>query len=266
MTSAARRDRSGILAYKRAGEAVELTLCRGEKHNALDAGLVGDLSHAICAAHDEGARVIILRGRGPSFCAGHDLKASPLESAEAVETHIGALQNVSRLLRSGPAATVALVHGYAIGAGCELALSCDFIVATPDATFRLPEVSLGLGIGGGATLHLVLALGQARASELLLLGEPFSGREALSWGLVSKLASASGLDSAGRALANALVHQPASSLGAARACMRAALDPAYEVIYETEARAMVRLQLAADEGRVDSALPAHPLHEPPDVL
>jgi enoyl-CoA hydratase len=131
-------------------------------------------------------------------------RQTPEERREYIETG----QRVYRAIQTLPQPVIAAVNGHAIGAGIELALSCDFVVMAEDAKLRLPEATLGTFIGGGTAFTLCRRVGYARAAELILLGEFFSGRDAFEMGLANRLASAedvvpTAIDLAGRLARNA---------------------------------------------------------------
>jgi len=137
-------------------------------------------------------RVVVLTGQGHGFCAGADLKAygdrqpTPEERREYVQTG----QRVYRALQTLSQPVVAAVNGHAIGAGIELALSCDFVVISGDAKLRMPEVALATFIGGGTAYTLRRRVGYARAVELILTGRFFTPDEAAAWGLSNDTVSA----------------------------------------------------------------------------
>jgi len=168
-------------------------LNRPERLNAVSLPLYQALEAGLAeTATDAGIRVVIITGEGRGFCSGADLKAhrehaqTPEERREYIETG----QRVYRAIQTLPQPVIAAVNGHAIGAGIELALSCDFVVIAEDAKLRLPENTLGTFIGGGTAYTLRRRVGYAKAAELILLGEFFSGRDAHEMGLANRLATA----------------------------------------------------------------------------
>jgi enoyl-CoA hydratase len=166
-----------------------LTLNRPEVMNALNTQMFSELREALHAlALDDQLRVLILTGAGErAFSAGADLKerdgmsdASWRKQHQLIEEALLALKDFAR-------PTIAAVEGHAHGGGCELALMCDWIVASRTAVFSLPEVRRGIMPGGGGIQNLVRAVGMRRAKQLLLTARRFSGEEAASWGMVSML-------------------------------------------------------------------------------
>ena len=128
------------------------------------------------------------------------------------------------------------MHGHAVGAGCELAFSCDLVIAAEDATFALPEVGVGLSVGGGICLALQLAVGPARANELILLGRSIGAAEADAMGLLTRLVAPEEVEDCARALAGRLARQPRRATEIAKASIAAAFELAYERSYRTETK------------------------------
>ncbi|HSJ97467.1 MAG TPA: enoyl-CoA hydratase/isomerase family protein, partial [Myxococcota bacterium] len=152
---------------------------------------------------DFATRVVVLGGRGPSFCAGADRRHPPgrermAESSGASDrerryaAQIGL--RASRAIQECEAVTIARVHGHAIGGGAALALACDFRIAAEDTVFSVPEVDLGIPLSWGAVARLVHELGAARAREAILLCERFDARRAEAWGAVHRAVPAAELD------------------------------------------------------------------------
>ncbi|WP_320668688.1 enoyl-CoA hydratase/isomerase family protein [Patulibacter defluvii] len=221
----------------RPGPVAELTLRRPDRHNAVDERLVEDLHAALDEAAAGGAAALVLVGEGRSFCSGHDVGAPAMDPA-ATRHHVERLQDVSRVLRAG-VPSVAAVRGYALGAGFELALSCDLVVAAEDARFGLPEVPMGLAIGGGASALLVRALGAVRARELVLLGGRIEARRALELGLVNEVRPADEVAARALELATRLAGQPATALATAKRLLGAVDAEELEAAYVRETEAML---------------------------
>jgi 2-(1,2-epoxy-1,2-dihydrophenyl)acetyl-CoA isomerase len=158
---------------------LELRLDRPQRLNALTLALTRELAAAVRRAQgDDASRVVLLTAEGRGFCAGKD-RDDPA-TAEFVE----ALQDLARALMECPKPVVAAVQGWAVGAGLELLLNCDIVVAAASARFMLPEVTIGLFGTGGVVALLPRAVGMAKAKGALMLGQEFSARQAEQWGLV----------------------------------------------------------------------------------
>src|SRR5687768_7118128 len=147
-----------------------LTVNRPQALNALNAATLDELADAIAqVAQDAGARVLLVTGAGDkAFVAGADIGA--MQSMSALEAQAFSAQGmrVMHALEALPVPVIALVNGYALGGGCELAMSCDWIVASERATFGQPEVNLGIPPGFGGTQRLARIVGRARALELVV--------------------------------------------------------------------------------------------------
>jgi len=173
---------------KRDGIAT-LELYRPQKKNSLNADMRHELE--VCLGelgNDHAVRVVVLTGGEEIFCAGADI--SEIEgtgSAEAAYKHAREFQMLFDQVESLPQPVIAAVSGYALGGGCELALACDFRIASDTAKFGLPEIKIGAFPGGGGTQRLPRAIGVAKAKEMILLGDPINATEALAAGLVLKV-------------------------------------------------------------------------------
>jgi enoyl-CoA hydratase/carnithine racemase len=222
-----------LLTSLSAAGVLEICLDRPSVHNAVN----GELSLALLGALDDvrtrdDVGAILVRGAGPSFCSGQDLKETPSDE------HARRMQDICRKLREGPPA-VAMVHGHAIGAGAEIAFACDLIVVSPRAAFRLPEVEVGLAPGGGVSLFLVTALGPARAAQLLLLGQELGAAEAVDLGLAHAMSEETELLADARCLAEKLAARDALAMRLAKRVLNLAWRDLYEKAYAAELEAML---------------------------
>ncbi|MFY9927718.1 MAG: enoyl-CoA hydratase/isomerase family protein, partial [Streptosporangiaceae bacterium] len=202
--------------FELAESVARIYLNRPHRLNAVVPELTDALVRALARAGQEGARVVVLAGRGRAFCSGHDLKEQlPPETVLATRLRVDQIQDVTRAIRRFPGPVIAAVHGYALGAGCEFALGCDLVVAGEDAQFGFPEVSVGLSVTGGISRLLPLLVGPVRAKELLLLGDRFTAARALELGLVNRVTAAGQHEQAAAEMAARLRDQPALSLALA---------------------------------------------------
>ncbi len=136
----------------------------------------------------EGVRCVILTGRGDkAFSAGGDLKERKAMTETDWQRQHAIFEQGVMALRDCPVPVIAAVNGAAYAGGCETALNCDFIYASNTAKFALTEVTIGIMPGAMGTQHLPLAVGERRAKEIILTGEPFTARDAYEWGLVNKV-------------------------------------------------------------------------------
>jgi len=163
-----------------------ITLNRPKALNALNSELFHELNHAMEACDkDEGIGAIVLTGSEKAFAAGADIKEmKDKEFAEVYKTQfLGHWTKMNSIKKP----IIGAVSGYALGGGCELAMMCDVLLATSNATFGQPEINLGVIPGSGGTQRLTHAIGKSRAMEIVLSGRNFSAKEAEQWGLVSRI-------------------------------------------------------------------------------
>jgi enoyl-CoA hydratase len=173
------------IEYSAADGVAVLALNRPEVRNALNLEMCESLlSHLEEIPGNEAIRVVFVRGNGPVFCGGADLKERTGKSEDWVRQRrlkaFAAYEALERL----PMPCVALVHGAAIGSGVEIAAACDFIVATPDVTFKTPEAQRGTV---GATQRLPRILGKRLAKDMMFTGRALTAEEAREAGLVSRI-------------------------------------------------------------------------------
>jgi enoyl-CoA hydratase/carnithine racemase len=208
---------TSVVKYTSHDQIASLVLSQPSRLNAVNPELVRDLNSGLKQAIADGVKVAVLRGDGSSFCAGHDLKQEPVTRTEAEERRrLQDVQDVTRAIRQAHFPVVAAVHGYALGAGFEFALACDFILATRSAVFGFPEVSLGLGITGGSSYFLPRLVGLAKARELVLLGDNFTADIAYSLGLLYKVVDDQDLDHELATLVHQICNRPQRAMTLAK--------------------------------------------------
>jgi enoyl-CoA hydratase/carnithine racemase len=180
-------------------------LDRPAKANALDSDLLGHLAAALEGlASDADLRAVVLGGHGKSFCGGADIgELRSLDAATARE-FIGRVHRVCTAVRRLPVPVVARLHGAVIGAGLELAASCDLRIAAEGARFAMPEVRLGIPSVVEAAL-LPRLVGSGRAAWLVLTGEAIDAQRAREWGLVEEVCAAGELGAAVSRILQALL-------------------------------------------------------------
>jgi enoyl-CoA hydratase/carnithine racemase len=177
------------LLFERRGNVGLLTLNRPERRNALNRGLLEAICEQIDALReDRSVRVLILRGAGDrAFCAGADLKERRGMSQEEVEAFVPLIRDTMTRVASFPRPTLAAVEGVALGGGLELAIACDFRVASKTSMLGLPEVGLAIIPGAGGTQRLPRLVGLAHARELVLTARRVPADEAARMGLVQRV-------------------------------------------------------------------------------
>ncbi|MDR3477361.1 MAG: enoyl-CoA hydratase [Gammaproteobacteria bacterium] len=191
---------------------------RPHKKNSITAAMYQTMADALHNANeDPSVRVILFRGKEGVFSAGNDLidfkEMPPIDSGAPVFQFL-------RQISSATKPIIAAVSGLAIGIGTTLLLHCDLVYASENATFSLPFAQLGLCPEAASSLLLPRLIGHQRAAEKLLLGEPFSAREAFELGLVNRLLPAGELDAFALEQASKLAALPASSMRATKALMK----------------------------------------------
>ena len=165
---------------------VEIILNRPEKRNALTLAMIEEVIRALRETAVSRAWGIILRAHGSVFCAGHDYEDMLARDLDGMRQLMHACGEMMQLVHEVPQPVVAGVQGAAIGAGCQLALSCDLVVASEQATFRAPG-----GAGGWfcftPMVAVTRALGRKRALEMLLTGDGVTADLALDWGMINRV-------------------------------------------------------------------------------
>ncbi|EKD72085.1 MAG: hypothetical protein ACD_46C00014G0006 [uncultured bacterium] len=167
---------------------LHLTLNRPSQLNALNHEVLEHLSHLFKQAkEDQTVKAILLSGEGKAFCAGADIKElAALNGSQGLEfAKFG--QQVFRQLELLGKPSLAAIHGYAFGGGCELAMAATLRIASNATQFGQPEIKLGVIPGFGGTQRLSRLIGKGRALEICLTGRRFNATEAHQWGLINEL-------------------------------------------------------------------------------
>jgi enoyl-CoA hydratase/carnithine racemase len=245
-----------LVLVERRGQAAWLRLNRGEAANALSRALVAELHAAIArlgtrlgadAESDQLTAVVLASAEGRSFCAGADLKERLAMSLDETRAFLDALGALVQAIADFPRPVIAALSGAAMGGGLEIALACDFRIASESASMGLSEVRLGIIPGAGGTQRLTRLCGIAVAKELILTGRRMTAAEALRLGLVARVAPDAELEKAVDALCSELASAAPLALAAAKQAidhgcdktMTEALDierACYESVLATEDR------------------------------
>ena len=214
-----------------------LLVNRPQALNALNAATLAALDQEIAAvAADVAARVLLLSGGGEkAFVAGADIAEMQSLDATQAAAFSQAGMRVMHALEALPVPVIALVNGYALGGGCELALACDWIIASERAVFGQPEVNLGIPPGFGGTQRLLRRVGRARAMELVTTGRQVRAEEALAIGLVTQVVPPTALMETGLAAARSIAAKGTLAVKLAKQAVQrgADLDLANACAYET---------------------------------
>jgi enoyl-CoA hydratase len=196
-----------------------VTLHRPEALNALSFDLLDELATVLEALDaDPTCRAIVITGAGErAFAAGADIRELAPQTSASLATG-RRFATWDRLAAVG-LPLIAAVRGFALGGGCELAMTCDMIVAAEDATFGQPEIRLGVMPGGGGTQRLTRAIGKARAMELILTGRTMTAAEADAHGLITMVVPADATVDAALELAGRIAAMPPLAVRAAKAAI-----------------------------------------------
>ncbi len=224
---------------KEFGVAV-LTLNRPEKLNAICPELVTDLLDVIDKiGKDEEIRAVLLTGAGRAFCAGGDLEALLSRTDNPIELMESSRQGAKIIseMRNMPKPWVAAVNGPAIGAGCNLALSCDIIIAGENASFSQAFVNLGLHPDTGGVYLLTRLVSTARTCELIFTGKTIDANEAERIGLINWVVPAEQLESFAKEMAIRLAKGPSKAIGLAKASIYQGVTMGMDTVLEAEVRA-----------------------------
>jgi enoyl-CoA hydratase/carnithine racemase len=217
------------LRLERAGPVAVITLDRPRSLNAFDVAMRDDLHAALGAVDDDPTlRALLLRGRGRAFCTGGDVREFGSAPSPTVARSVRWERDVWGRLLGLRAATVAAVHGLAVGSGLEMAMLCDLCLAATGTRFALPECGLGMIPGVGGTQSLPRRVGTGRALDLTLTGRWLGAREAHRLGIVTTLVPRARLVPTARRLAARLAGLEPAVVQALRRCLRAAHDMSIE--------------------------------------
>ena len=224
-----------------------ITLNRPDRLNSFTRAMHAELQAALDEAAE--ARVIILPGAGRGFCAGQDLNDRAVAPGEAVdlgETVEESWNPLIRRLTTMPQPVIAKVNGVAAGAGANIALACDIVVAVKEAKFIQSFSALGLIPDSGGSWHLPRLVGQARALGLALTGEPITGEQAADWGLIWKAVDGEWLDSEVETLASKLAALPPLGLAAIKSIIRSTGERTLDQELDLQRDEMRRLGFTED--------------------
>ena len=192
---------------------------RPEALNALSIQLTRDLETGIRRAISDEARVVVLTGSGRAFCSGGDLREmQAIGQAEGrieafLEAPLTALHDVILLIRETPIPFIAAVNGVCAGAGTNVALACDLVIAADDSSFNEAFVKIGLSPDCGGTFFLPRAIGEKLAAELFMTAENVSAERAAQFGMINRVVSSDNLMTEALIMAKKLAQAPTSSIG-----------------------------------------------------
>jgi enoyl-CoA hydratase/carnithine racemase len=228
---------------------LRLTLNRPDARNALSAALMSALLEALArAATDPQARVVVIAGAGPAFCAGHDLRE--MRADQRRETYERLFAQCSELMLAIvrlPKPVIAEVHGVATAAGCQLVATCDLAVAAEDTRFATPGVNIGL-FCSTPMVALTRAVGRKAAMEMLLTGKQIDAETAQAIGLVNRVVPREGLRDAVDGLARDIAGKSALTVAIGKEAFYRQAELDLTAAYRYAAEVMTTNMLARDAG------------------
>jgi len=212
-----------VLLERPAEGVVLLRINRPEVRNALNLEVRKLLAkHLQELGDDSTTRAVVLAGNDKSFAAGADIRE--MADAGTIEMLQRGVHKLWRAIAGCPKPVIAAVSGYALGGGCELAMTCDIIVAGESARFGQPEVNIGIIPGGGGTQRLTRVVGKYKAMKYVLTGELFSAKEALDMGLVSEVVPDPEVEGRAIDLARQIAALPPLAIQLAKEAVLAGMD------------------------------------------
>ena len=233
--------------FKADGAVARITLNRPNRLNSFTVQMHEEVRDALANLGE--ARVLVITGAGRGFCAGQDLNdraVAPGERVDLGDTVNECWNPLIRTLTSLPQPVIARVNGVAAGAGANIALACDIVVAAKSAKFIQSFSAIGLIPDSGGTWALPRLAGQARALGLALTGEPLPAEKAAEWGLIWKAVDDDALDAEVDAIANKLASLPPLGLAAIKDMIRSSWQYSLDEELERQAGAMRRRGLTED--------------------
>ena len=233
--------------FKADGAIATITLNRPDRLNSFTRAMHAELRDALANLGD--SRVVVLTGAGRGFCAGQDLNdraVAPGETVDLGDTVSECWNPLIRTLTTLPQPVIAKVNGVAAGAGANIALACDIVIAAKSAKFIQSFSAIGLIPDSGGTWVLPRLVGQARALGLALTGEPLPADKAAEWGLIWKAVPDDELDAEVADIGNKLANLPPLGLSAIKEMIRASWQHSLDEELELQAGTMRRLGFTED--------------------
>src|SRR6267154_1263157 len=225
------------LKFETVSGVATITLNRPEVYNALNDEITYELQDAFKTVQkDPEVRVVVLTGEGKAFCSGQDLKANQAQGKRSFLDSLHKRYNPLILgMRNLPKPIVCRLNGVAAGAGCSLALACDIIVASEEATLIEVFINIGLVPDSGSSFFLPRLTGMARAFELCSMGNRIKGREAFELGLVNKVVKPEELDTAVKNYTDYFAQAPTRAIGLIKKMLNKSATSTLEEMLEYEA-------------------------------
>jgi len=227
-----------IIIEKQNGIA-KIIFHRPEALNALCTEMINELDQAIDdVSADAEVRVVIFTGEGKSFISGADISEMDSRGRAEIEEYAKNGSRIWRKIETMPKPTVAAVNGYCFGGGFELMLTTDIRIANEKASFRFPEVSIGIVPGFNATVRLPRQIGMVKAKDLLLTGRRIFAAEALDMGIINKVVSLDEFESAVDELANSIANNSLSAMALVKQSMTEGIEEDFQKACDIECKLM----------------------------
>ena len=214
----------------------QITLNRPDVMNALNVQMRAELLHAVKAAAKEG-RVLVITGKGRAFCSGQDLgDRANAAQVDLERTLRDEYEPLLRAIYDCPIPTISAVNGAAAGAGANIALAADVVIATESAVFLQAFTRIGLIPDAGGTYWMPRQMGFAKAMGAALFAEPISARQAADWGMIWEAVADDEFEARWKERADKLAHGPTAAYARAKQALRATYDNTLEAQLELEAK------------------------------
>ncbi len=225
------------ILYSNVEGVATITLNRPDVFNAFNEQLSKDVNDALKAvSKDKSVRVLVISGSGKAFCSGQDLKDIAGKKDRSLSESLYKRYNpMIRAIRNLPIPVICKLNGVAAGAGCSLALACDMIVASENASLIEVFVNVGLVLDSGSSYFLPKLLGYSRAFELATLGSKVTAHQALEWGLVNRVAKAEDLDAEVEKLTQYYSQAPTKAIGLMKKMLQKSYNSSLDDMLEYEA-------------------------------
>jgi enoyl-CoA hydratase len=236
-----------VVLVERPAEGVALIrINRPEVRNALNMEVRRLLAkHVTAVAEEEAVRCIVITGNEKAFAAGADIKE--MANAGTIDMLRRGTLKLWSTIASCPKPVIAAVNGFALGGGCELAMTCDIIIAGESARFGQPEIKIGIIPGGGGTQRLARAAGKFKAMRYVLTGDMFDARTAHDMGLVSELVADAEVEKRAVEMAKQIAELPPLALEQAKEAVLRGMDASLETGLALEAKAIQLLFSSEDQ-------------------
>lgn len=225
-----------FLLYRVENGVATVTLNRPDVYNALNDEITFEMQDVFKAvAKDEAVRVVVLTGEGKAFCSGQDLKAGSGQKRSFLDSLHKRYNPIIRAMRNLPKPIICRLNGVAAGAGCSIALACDLIVASEDATLIEVFINIGLVPDSGSSWFLPRLVGSAKAFELASMGTKIKAKEAEAMGLITKAVPADQLDKAVADYTTYYAQAPTKSIGLIKKMLNKAANSSLDEMLDYEA-------------------------------